>query len=603
MPTLQLIITDAGRQAIVDETNAGTLPVTLTEIAVGTGTWSPDATATALQAELKRITAVGGLAVAPDTIHITCTDDSTDAYALGEFGIYTDGGVLFAIYSDPLGITDKAADALLLLAADAVLTSVPPGSVTVNGVGFSNPPATESAPGVAEVATQAEALAGTDDQRIVTPLKLAAVLAALVDSAPATLDTLNELAAALGDDPNFATTMTNALAGKQPLAATLTALAAISTVADKLIYASGPDTFSTTTLSAFIRTLLDDGNAATARNTLGAAPLASPIFTGTPAAPTPAPGDNTTKLSTTAFVQAAIAALVDSSPGTLDTLNELAAALGDDPNFATTMTNALAGKQPLDATLTALAALATAADKLIYATDADQFATTTLTAFARSLLDDVNGEGAQTTLRININDVDFSTPLSDSKFPAGVSRFYKDTGGSLTGDWMTCITIKSSATRGFQIAVDDIDSSIIGWRNTASDGLSWQPWNTLFHARNILGTVSQSSGIPTGAIIERGSNANGEYVRFADGTQICTFTGLANPANLTAGSIFKSSSLTWTFPAAFIANPTVSGASESINRWVDAYGATAATALVTQFTHTSSAASINAQLMAIGRWF
>jgi hypothetical protein len=77
---------------------------------------------------------------------------------------------------------------------------------------------------------------------------------------------------------------------------------------------------------------------------LGGAPLASPAFTGTPTAPTAVPGTNTAQLATTAFVRAALAALVDSSPGALDTLNELAAALGNDPNFAATMTNALAGK-------------------------------------------------------------------------------------------------------------------------------------------------------------------------------------------------------------------------------------------------------------------
>ena len=84
------------------------------------------------------------------------------------------------------------------------------------------------------------------------------------------------------------------------------------------------------------------------------APLASPALTGTPTAPTAAQTANNTQVATTAFVKSAIAALVASSPAALDTLNELAAALGNDPNFATTMTNALAGKQPLDATLTAL---------------------------------------------------------------------------------------------------------------------------------------------------------------------------------------------------------------------------------------------------------
>ncbi|HDL7338296.1 TPA: phage tail protein [Yersinia enterocolitica] len=74
------------------------------------------------------------------------------------------------------------------------------------------------------------------------------------------------------------------------------------------------------------------------------APLASPALTGTPTTPTPAAGNNTQQLANTAFVQAAIAALVASSPAALDTLKELADALGNDPNFATTMTNALAGK-------------------------------------------------------------------------------------------------------------------------------------------------------------------------------------------------------------------------------------------------------------------
>lgn len=77
------------------------------------------------------------------------------------------------------------------------------------------------------------------------------------------------------------------------------------------------------------------------------APLASPALTGTPTAPTPTQTTNSTQLATTAFVKSAIAALVASSPAALDTLKELADALGNDPNFATTMTNALAGKMDI----------------------------------------------------------------------------------------------------------------------------------------------------------------------------------------------------------------------------------------------------------------
>ncbi|EHS9716359.1 phage tail protein [Salmonella enterica] len=80
----------------------------------------------------------------------------------------------------------------------------------------------------------------------------------------------------------------------------------------------------------------------------------SPTLTGIPKVPTPAAGNSTKQIANTEFVASSVAAIVDSAPAALDTLNELAAALGNDPNFATTMINALAGKQPLDNTLTNL---------------------------------------------------------------------------------------------------------------------------------------------------------------------------------------------------------------------------------------------------------
>ncbi len=116
------------------------------------------------------------------------------------------------------------------------------------------------------------------------------------------------------------------------------------------------------------------------------APLNSPALTGTPTTPTAPKGTNNTQIASTAYVMAAIAALVNSSPDALNTLNELAAALGNDPNFATTMTNALAGKQPKDATLTALAGLATAADRFPYFTGNDVASLATLTKVGRDIL-------------------------------------------------------------------------------------------------------------------------------------------------------------------------------------------------------------------------
>ncbi|EBV4371387.1 phage tail protein [Salmonella enterica subsp. enterica serovar Matadi] len=84
------------------------------------------------------------------------------------------------------------------------------------------------------------------------------------------------------------------------------------------------------------------------------APLDSPSFTGTPTTPTPPDDAKGLQTANAEFVRKLIAALVGSVPESLDTLQELADALGNDPNFATTVLNKLAGKQPLDETLTAL---------------------------------------------------------------------------------------------------------------------------------------------------------------------------------------------------------------------------------------------------------
>jgi phage-related tail fiber protein len=170
-----------------------------------------------------------------------------------------------------------------------------------------------------------------------TPADISAAIAALVASSPAALDTLKELATALGNDPNFATTITNALAAKAPLASpALTGTPTAPTAA------AGTSTtqLATTAFVAAVQTLLNTAIAAKA-------PLASPALTGVPTAPTAATGNNSTQVANTAFVQTAIAALVAAAPAALDTLNELAAALGNDPNFATAMTNAVAARAPL----------------------------------------------------------------------------------------------------------------------------------------------------------------------------------------------------------------------------------------------------------------
>jgi hypothetical protein len=94
------------------------------------------------------------------------------------------------------------------------------------------------------------------------------------------------------------------------------------------------------------------------------APLTSPALTGVPTAPTATGGTSSTQIATTAFVAAAISALINAAPGALDTLAELAAALGDDPDFATTITNGLATKLAMSANLSDLADVAAARGNL-----------------------------------------------------------------------------------------------------------------------------------------------------------------------------------------------------------------------------------------------
>jgi hypothetical protein len=90
-----------------------------------------------------------------------------------------------------------------------------------------------------------------------------------------------------------------------------------------------------------------DAKLATATAASTYAPLASPALTGVPTAPTAAANTNTTQIATTAYVQTEITDLIAAAPGALDTLNELATALGNDAAFSTTVTNSLATKLPL----------------------------------------------------------------------------------------------------------------------------------------------------------------------------------------------------------------------------------------------------------------
>lgn len=141
------------------------------------------------------------------------------------------------------------------------------------GSSGSPPAASETVAGVVELATLAEVATGTDALRAVTAAgvrqeRLALKTEILGAGVPAALDTLDELAAALGDDANFAASVTTSLSGKQPLDTDLTAIAALTSAADKLPYATGAGTWALATFTAAGRALVDDADIAAQRTTL-----------------------------------------------------------------------------------------------------------------------------------------------------------------------------------------------------------------------------------------------------------------------------------------------------------------------------------------------
>lgn len=151
--------------------------------------------------------------------------------------------------------------------------------------------------------------------------------------------------------------------------------------------------------------------------------------------------------------------------------------------------------------------------------------------------------------------------------------------------------------------------------SAASWGLKRLTWANLkaalqslfFHRGNILGTVSQASGVPTGAIVQRGSNANGEFVRFADGTQICTlYAGVAGVTVIADG---EHPINTWTYPAAFAVAPTfLAGASGTnsgffVVRSVNPTTTNVGSLYLINLSSAARGAPPNLHMLAVGRWF
>ena len=331
------LLTDIGAAKLASAAALG-VPLKITHMAVGDGGGvlpTPDAKQTALVNE-KRRAALNMLYIDPQNssqiIAEQVIPENEGGWWIREVGLFDESGALIAVGNCPesykpqlaegSGRTQTVRMVLITSSTDNITLKIDPAVVLATRKYVDDKalelkvyvddlmakhlaapdPHSQYAPkesptftGTPKAPTPA---AGNNTTQLATTAFVQAALTALINGAPATLDTLKEIAVAINNDPKFSTTINNALALK--------------------------------------------------------APLSSPALTGTPTAPTAAQSVNNTQIATTAFVKSAIAAMVGSAPEALDTLNELAAALGNDPNFATTMLNALAGKQPLDNTLTNL---------------------------------------------------------------------------------------------------------------------------------------------------------------------------------------------------------------------------------------------------------
>lgn len=251
------------------------------------------------------------------------------------------------------------------------------------------------------------------------------------------------------------------------------------------------------------------------------AKLASPAFTGVPTAPTASAGVNTTQIATTAFVATAVAALVDSSPSTLDTLNELAAALGDDPNFATTTATALGLKAPLASP--ALTGVPTAPTATL-GTNTTQIATT---AFVQAALGAYVNQAVKTTSIPSFAGMILAPPAYGGIIITGQAA----TGSPVDLQWRNSATLRRWVLR-FAADADGNDLDIVKFNTGGSYD---QTPVSLDWATGRL-TLNQTPYVGGDAVFHAGNDGHlsGLDADRLDGLEGAAFAVLANAQNFTA---------------------------------------------------------------------
>ena len=175
---MNIVLTNAGLQKIINAEQTGTAPVVISQIAFGSGQYTANASQIALQNEIKRLPVISGGTDNNHSIHVAAQDTSSDAYSVYEFGIFLSDGTLFAIYSQTgTPILQKSISSVAQFECGIILQGVNVQSISFGDVSFSYPYATEMNAGIVELATNAEAQAGTDNTRAITPATLQQVTA------------------------------------------------------------------------------------------------------------------------------------------------------------------------------------------------------------------------------------------------------------------------------------------------------------------------------------------------------------------------------------------------------------------------------------------
>jgi hypothetical protein len=171
---IKMIITTAGRQALINAQQTGTNTVSIARIGVGTGKYTPVASQTTLQQEVKRLSIVEGGSAGDNAFHVGYQDESDDAYSIYEFGLFLDNGVLFAVYSSTALVMQKTASSTAFLIIDISLEDISVDQITFGSVSYQITAATTENAGVVSLATADEVADGKAVQAVVTPATLVA---------------------------------------------------------------------------------------------------------------------------------------------------------------------------------------------------------------------------------------------------------------------------------------------------------------------------------------------------------------------------------------------------------------------------------------------